>query len=363
MVAIAGGTHENMKLMSIADVIKTRVEGNTAIVELDRPKALNALDHTMILALHEAFSQYEADDSVGQYIIRSTSPRAYCAGGDVRWVREQDLADNHAAGDRYFADEYELNYRLANFPKPVAAIMEGFVMGGGMGISMHGSHRIVTPSTVAAMPEMNIGFVPDVGISHVLTHMKATNPVAMGVFAGTTCWRMNAADMMATGLGTNLIADPEAFRESVRTKGFVEALDSHSTNPESLDLEPSGMITYADWISDVFSGDSWQEIEQRLNRFSTSDADLNDFVEHVKYQLTACNPTSLVACVELFRRAAEVDLRTALDNELAVGSALRREPNFAEGVRAVLIDKDRTPKFTPDHTADVDVEKWRALLK
>ncbi|MCX2162338.1 enoyl-CoA hydratase/isomerase family protein [Corynebacterium auriscanis] len=349
--------------MSTADVITTRVEGNTAIVEMDRPRALNALDHTMILALHEAFSQYESDDSVGQYIICSSSPRAFCAGGDVRWVREQDLANNHAAGDRYFADEYDLNYRLANFPKPVAAVMEGYVMGGGMGISMHGSHRIATPTTVAAMPEMNIGFVPDVGISHVLTHMKAKNPVAMGVFAGTTGWRMNAADMMETGLATNLIAKPAAFFEDVRNQGFLEALDAHSVSPESLDLEHSGMITYAEWISDVFSGDSWQEIERRLGRFTTSDADLDDFVKHVKYQLESCNPTSLVACVEMFRRAAEVDLRTALDNELAVGSALRREPNFAEGVRAVLIDKDRTPKFRPDNAAEVDVEKWRALLK
>ena len=97
----------------------------------------------------------------------------------------------------------------------------------------------------------------------------------------------------------------------VLDQGLRRGLDAHSISPESLDLEPSGMITYADWISDVFSGDSWQEIEQRLNRFSTSDADLNDFVEHVKYQLTACNPTSLVACVDLFRRSAEVDLRTA----------------------------------------------------
>lgn len=349
--------------MSTADVIKTRVEGNTAIVELDRPRALNALDHTMILALHEAFSKYETDDAVAQYIICSSSPRAFCSGGDVRWVREEDLADNHAVGDRYFADEYDLNYRLANFPKPVAAIAEGYVMGGGMGISMHGSHRIVTPTTAAAMPEMNIGFVPDVGISHVLTHMNAANPTAMGVFAGTTCWRMNAADMVATGLGTNLIADPEAFKDSVREDGFTAALDKHSTTPEALDIEPTGFITYANWIADVFSGETWEEIELRLNRFSTSDTDLNDFVEHVKYQLSVSNPTSLVACVEMFRRAAEVDLRTALDNELAVGSALRREPNFAEGVRAVLIDKDRTPKFSPNNAAEVDVEKWRALLK
>lgn len=341
-------------------LINSRVVGHSGIIELDRPKALNSLTHAMVRDLRETLDTWESDDSIKVVVLRSSSPRAFCAGGDVRGVRESDLAGDLTAGDRFFAEEYELNLAMARYSKPIVSLLEGVVMGGGFGISAHGSHRVVTPRTIGAMPEAAIGFVPDVGMSYVLTHM-AVDP-AVGLFIGCTGWRLTPADMLFTGLGNVLVDDVTELADRLSTEHLWEALGQASLQSSVLEEPTSELEAHLGWIVNTFGEGSWLDIERRIAASDSAEGAEAVFVSKVKELLSVANPASLVACVELFRRSAEVDVEVALRNELAVANALRREPNFAEGVRAVLVDKDRSPRFRPSSADQVDPQRYRALL-
>lgn len=336
-------------MMSNPDFLSC-IEGRAGVIELHRSKALNSLTLGMIRDINGALDVFESDDRIGVITLASSTPRAFCAGGDVRWVRDEDLSGDFRAGDEFFQEEYALNQRMAEYSKPIVALLEGVVMGGGFGISAHGSHRVVTPRTVGAMPEMAIGFVPDVGMTHVLTHLPVGPEI--GAFIGLTGWRLSPADMMYTGLATHHVDDVEGLRQALRTTDLVGALQEFSVPVQ----EPSELEQHAGQITAALRHETWPEVEQQLRAGDT------DFTKKVSGLLDLANPTSVVAAFELFKRSAESDLRTALDNELRVGSELRRQPNFAEGVRAVLVDKDHTPKFVPDSIADVDAGFWRDLL-
>lgn len=338
------------------------VAGHVGVIELNRPKALNSLNVEMIRLIREAVDKWVDDDWIQFIVIKSSSDRAFCAGGDVRYVRMRDMKRMYRFGDSFFEEEYDLNERLSRVNKPVIALLEGIVMGGGMGISMHGSHRVITPRTLGAMPEAAIGFVPDVGMSYRLTHLDCSP--AVGLFIATTGWRLSPADMLYTGLATNLVADVHAFESDLHSGDLPEALRSNALDPQKLE-EPTSMLQkHADWIERTFAEGSWTDIEARIVRDegSVSDAELAQFITKVTDSLKGANPESLVATVELFRRAEGATLREALDMEFKVGGELRRGPNFIEGVRAVLEHKDHNAQFEPASTDDVDVEKWRALL-
>lgn len=346
--------------MSEESFVKTRVEGRTGIIELDRPKALNSLTHDMVRSIDAALVEWEADDSIATVIVQSTSPRAFCAGGDVRGVRESDLAGDFAAGDAFFDDEYAMNLRMAQYPKPIVALLEGVVMGGGFGISAHGSHRVVTPRTLGAMPEAAIGFVPDVGMSHVLTNLPVDR--AIGLFIGCTGWRLSPADLLFTGLGNVLVDDVTSVSEGLRTEPMNDVLARVSLDRSELEQPESLLEKNQQWIVDTFGEGSWLEIQDRIDQSEPRNDDEAEFLGMVKECLSPANPASLVAMVELFHRNAETDVATALKNELEVGSQLRREPNFAEGVRAVLVDKDRDPHFEPAHARNVNPQDYAGLL-
>ena len=346
--------------MSDQAFIKTRVEGRTGIIELDRPKALNSLTHEMVRAIDSALEEWAGDDSIATVIVQSTAPRAFCAGGDVRSVRESDLAGDLAAGDAFFDDEYAMNLRMAQYPKPIVALLEGVVMGGGFGISAHGSHRVVTPRTVGAMPEAAIGFVPDVGMSYVLNNLPVDR--AIGLFIGCTGWRLTPADMLFTGLGNVLVDDVTSVADGLRTEPMNDVLARLSMERSELEEPESLLEKHQQWIVETFSEGSWVEIEERIASAEPRNEDEEAFLEKVRECLKAANPASLVAMVELFRRNAETDVATALKNELEIGSKLRREPNFAEGVRAVLVDKDHDPHFEPDSARNINPQEYAGLL-
>lgn len=351
--------------MSDLKNVLSRVEGHAGIIELNRPKALNSLTPDMIASITEAVSTWENDDSIKVVLIRSTEERAFCAGGDVRGVRETDLAGDFQSGDDFFRDEYALNLQLARYNKPIVALMEGVCMGGGFGISAHGSHRVITPRTLGAMPEAAIGFVPDVGMSHVLTHLKV-DP-AIGLFIGCTGWRLSPADLLFTGLGNVLISDVSSLAAALPTEPLPDALEQACVDSSVLEDSESRLEKHQQWIMDTFSEGSWLEIEKRIeapyDAANSSDPDHDKFMKAVRESLESANPSSLVAMVELFRRSAETDLKTALRNELEIGKSLRREGNFAEGVRAVLVDKDRSAAFDPARAADVDAKTYADLLE
>lgn len=341
-----------------ADVRVEKLDG-AGVITLDRPKALNALDHGMINAIAAALDSFRDDDAVDRVLLCSAGEKAYCAGGDVRSVRDSDLTGDYTPGDDLFRDEYDMNHALATFPTPTVALVDGIAMGGGLGVSAHAGVRVVTGRTWQSMPEMAIGFITDVGISHVFTHLPhvpENSRVALGVFLATTAYRLTVDDLLWSGLATHLLQDGDTagFREVLVSDGLDAAL------ARTVGRDAAGESTLArhlDWITTTFDGDDWSEIQRRV------DAAEGDFADEVRAMLAPANPLSLVGATELLNYSAHVSLRRALDAEFALGCLLRRQPNFPEGVRAVLVDKDRQATFSPATVAEVTPEQREEIRR
>ena len=329
------------------------VRNSTGVIELNRPKALNSLNQEMVDLIQEALDKWIDDDAVHRVMIYSTTDRAFCAGGDVRAVREAVLAGNAEAGERYFVEEFVMNDELGTFPKPIVSIIDGVVMGGGLGVSMHGSHRVITEKSFAAMPEMAIGYTPDVGFTHFI--QRVTTP-AIGKFLAVTGWRMSPADMLWAGVATDFIEskDVEAFKQTVIERSLEEALDEFRSQPE----EESGLARVAPQIEATFGFPGWSLIHEALDAHTD-----HDFVDHVRDLMSGASPSAVVAAIVLMEANQTTNtLRESLDNELAVSLHMILQPDFVEGVRAVLVDKDRNAAFTPADYAEVDESRYHGLL-
>ncbi|MHA2788496.1 3-hydroxyisobutyryl-CoA hydrolase [Corynebacterium sp. S7] len=323
--------------------VKVTVEKSTGILSLDRPKALNSLNDEMMTIITDALIEWREDPAIEQVVIRSDG-KHFCAGGDVRTIRDQVLAEDFQPVDDFFAYEYNSNLMIAEYPKPYIALMNGLTMGGGLGVSAHGSHRVITADSWASMPEINIGFITDVGMSYLFQHLPGHPSQALGTFLGLTGYRLKAADMIETGLATHLVESFDGLLEAIIENG-PSALDQAAISPSASPELPS---LYDD-IEAQFQG-SWEEIEQNLH------GELKELVEKLTAQ---GSPSALVAATELFIANSKLDLAGALENERALGELMRREPDFAEGVRAVLVDKDQDPHFVEAGPA----ERYRAVLK
>lgn len=340
-------------------LVTVSVRNTTGVLELNRPKALNSLNREMIDTIADAIERWKDDDSVHRVLISSTTERAFCAGGDVRQVRDDGVTGDYASGDSFFVDEYVMNNELGLFPKPIISVINGVAMGGGLGVSCHGSHRVVTERAFAAMPEMAIGFIPDVGMTYMMEHMVGTRGVAskpLAVFLAVTGWRLNPTEMLWTGIATNFItsADVDNFMQVTIDESLDEALERFAAIP----TDDNRLAPFVDDIEETFDKPTWAEIQAAIQQRAHP-----EFSALVEEHLRGASPTSIVAAVELFTANEHAStLRHALDNKLALGMHLRRGHDFAEGVRAVLIDKDRDPKFIPSRTEDVDVEALRAVL-
>ena len=310
--------------------VTTTVLHHTGIITLDRPKALNSLNHEMVSLLTAALEAWRDDDSVKQVVIHSTG-KHFCSGGDVRAAREGVLAGHADEVDAYFADEYAMNLALARYPKPYVALADGAVMGGGLGISAHGSHLVVTERSFASMPEANIGFITDVGMSWKLQHLPGHPSRDLGTFLALTGYRLSADDMLETGLATHKVASLDGVVERIAAEG-LDVLDELACE--------AGQSELAGWlplIDGAFSG-SWPEISAGLS------GRLADLVDELTVQAA---PSSLVAISELMVANSTVDLADALENERALAAVKCRERDFAEGVRAVLVDKRADADFGP----------------
>lgn len=325
--------------------------GRTGVVTLDRPKALNALNRGMVGAVAAALDTFAADDTVRQVLIRSSSPKAFCAGGDVRSVRDSDLAGDSAGGDSFFTAEYDLNHRIATFPKPVVSLVDGLTMGGGLGLSLHASHRIITDRAWASMPEAAIGFVTDVGISHVFTHLPALEAPqqptrSLGLWLAVTAYRLTPGDLLWTGLATGLVADVDAFTTRLFTDGVDRAVAVETVQGRNL---PSSRLREMEGdIRDLVVPDGgWAASDSRIQAADGQTAELT------RKLLEPANPLSLEATARLLDHSSRHTLREALDAEFSVGCWARSRPNFAEGVRAVLVDKTRDAVFTPADVAGI----------
>ncbi|MCM2424536.1 enoyl-CoA hydratase/isomerase family protein [Streptomyces sp. RKAG337] len=322
--------------------VQTHVANGTGVIALDRPEALNALDLTMVRAMTEALETWRDDDGVRSVVVRSTSPKAFCAGGDIRTIRAASLRGDHAAVREYFAAEYGLNALIAAFPKPYTALIDGFALGGGLGISVHGTARVVTERAALAMPETAIGFFPDIGASHFLPRL----PGSVGRYLGLTGARIAGAAAVGCSLATHYVHSSElpALEEALTGGGEPAAvLDRFAVTAPASEIG-----AHLDAIDRCFSAPELPEVFERLA------AEGGDWAAETLAVLRRMSPTSLFVTFELLRRGAGSDLGACLDRELRLACRTARAHDFLEGVRAALVDKDRNPRWSPDPLTAAD---------
>lgn len=311
-------------------------EGAAGRLTLNRPAALNALTHEMIDVINSALDEFETDAAVTRVVIDAEGERAFCAGGDIRAIYDAAV-DGTTEPRRFWADEYRLNARLHSYPKPIVAIMHGIVMGGGVGLSAHSSHRVATDSTVVAMPEVSIGFSPDVGATWLLTR----NDDEIGTHVALTTDRLGAADAIAANLADcyvpeDRIADLVAASCDADV-GVDAAIARFATEP------PVGRLAGArHWIDECYAADSVPEILARLRGHG------NDEARAAAERIEANSPTAVSVALEALRRARDLpSLEACLDMEFRISVTFFEGSEFREGIRAAVIDKDRNPQWDP----------------
>ncbi|KTQ97137.1 3-hydroxyisobutyryl-CoA hydrolase [Aureimonas ureilytica] len=330
--------------------VRAEVDGALGRIHLDRPEALNSLDLGMIRAIAHALDRFERDDSV-RAVALTGEGRALCAGGDIKMIwRVGRTQPEEALG--FWAEEYQLNARIARSPKPWVAVMDGICMGGGVGLSVHGSHRVVTERTRFAMPETGIGYFPDVGGTFALSRA----PHRLGFWLGLTGASVGAADAIAAGLADTMIpsdAIPALLADLAAGRPADAALAAHAADPGS-----SRLADHAGLIEAVFAGADISAILSALW------ADGSAFSAETLALLDAKSPTSLVLTLHLLQEALRSpDLETCLDREYAADAAILQGHDFYEGVRAAVVDKDRNPVWRPATLAEVDAPALVASLR
>ncbi|GEE00931.1 enoyl-CoA hydratase [Gordonia spumicola] len=320
--------------------IRTTVANGVGEIILDRPKALNALDQTMIDDLHDVLERWADDDSVETVLVTSASERAFCAGGDIRAIRDSAIAGDAAAVTRYFASEYRVNQMIAEYPKPYVALIDGAAMGGGLGISVHGEIRVVTEKAMIAMPETAIGFFPDVGSTYFLPRL----PQGVGMWLGLTGARLRGADAVAVGLATHFVPSSElgAVADTIRSgAGLAAALADHRDPVET--TVPLAKI--ADYFGDT-------DVDAIVGGLRGAVGD--EWAEEMLTLIASASPTSMFVTARLLELGATSSLAECLERELSTAERITVHPDFVEGVRAVLVDKDRNPSFAPPTIEEVD---------
>ncbi|HEY0910828.1 MAG TPA: enoyl-CoA hydratase/isomerase family protein [Bradyrhizobium sp.] len=333
--------------MSDASVVVTR-DGRIGRLTLNRPKALNALDHDMIDALSAALELWRDDAQVAAVVIDSASDRAFCAGGDVRAIRSHALAGETGEVERFFAREYALNQAIASYPKPYVALVDGICMGGGIGVSVHGKVRVATQHAVFAMPETAIGMFPDIGATYLLPRLAG----ALGVFLGLTGTRVVGEDAVHAGLATHFVprADLGALRAALPLLG-ASAVGKHARPLPPFTLEP-----HLAAIDRCFAAPDVIGILQLLEREGT------DWARATTATLRGMSPSALCWSLAAIRRGAGLSLAEALAVELRLTRQVTRHPDFAEGIRAMVVDKDRQPRWSPPTIEQVDPAAIAAML-
>lgn len=312
--------------------------GAAGMVTLDRPRALNALSFGMVRELAAALTRWEGDPAIARVVVSSTSEKAFCAGGDIRALHDLGKAGRQDKMLAFWGEEYVVNAHIYRYRKPYVSLIDGIVMGGGVGISLHGSHRIAGERYLFAMPEVGIGFFPDVGATHALPRL----PGAAGVYLALTGDRIGAADAVALGLATH-------FVPSARMADLAEALTGAGDTDAIVaafaqDAGQGRLHEARETIRTCFGAVSLPLVLERLEQAAAGG---DAFAAKALATIRTKSPTSVAIAFEQMRRGAGLDFDEAMRTEFRIVSRIARGHDFYEGVRAVVVDKDNAPRWSP----------------
>jgi enoyl-CoA hydratase len=322
--------------------VDIRVEGHAGRITVNRPQALNALNLGMVQAIDAALLAWADDADVRLVLVDGAGGRALCAGGDIRMLYDAARSGDVATAAGFFAAEYAMNARIAHFPKPYVALMDGVVMGGGVGISAHGSVRVVTERTMLAMPETGIGLFPDVGATWLLSR-----DLPRGLHLALTGARIGAGDAIAAGLADFFMPSAKLADLTQALAGCADLAAVRDCVGALAEAAPAADIS-GDWIEACYAGATVEAIVAALA------ASPEGAAQAAARDIAGKSPSSLKVTLRALREAAAMaDLDTALAQELVIATGCMRSHDFVEGVRAVVVDKDRNPKWDPPALEEV----------
>lgn len=322
------------------DDVLVRLERGVGFLTLNRPQAINSLNHTMVTAMDATLTSWESDDDVRAIVVDGAGERGLCAGGDVVALYHSAKADGVDAR-RFWFDEYRLNARIGRYPKPYVALMDGIVMGGGVGVSAHGSVRVVTEKSKIAFPEVGIGFIPDVGGTYLLSRA----PGLLGLHAALTGEPFSGADAIELGFADHFVPQQnlEPFVGMVMAEGPEAAVSAFAQDPPQ-----SRLAAQREWIDQCYAGETVAEILAALRGHGI------DAAGEAADLIATRSPVALAVTLAAVRRASGLSsLEDALVQEYRVSCASLRSHDFVEGIRAQLVDKDRNPQWSPSSIAAV----------
>lgn len=323
------------------DEVLVEHRGALGHITLNRPQAINALTHRMVKAIAYALDAWENDDAVTTVLLTGAGERGLCAGGDIVGIYHDALAGGEATR-QFWRDEYHLNARIANYPKPFVAFMDGVVLGGGIGVSAHASVRVVTERTRFGMPEVGIGFAPDVGGTWLLSRA----PGELGTHLGLTGGMGSGADAIALGFADHYVPADwlPALMTALETTPAVQAIATVATKPPA----PS-LFAQRRWIDECYAGDDASVIVERLLSSSAPEA------RAVVPVILAKSPTGVSVTLEALRRSRNAQsLEEVLNQDYRVSTTFLEGTELIEGIRAQVIDKDRRPRWSPPSLPEVD---------
>lgn len=332
--------------MTTESEIIARKIGHVGRITLNRPKALNALTHGMCLSMIEALEAWREDDAVKAIVVDGAGEKGFCAGGDILKLHDSGKAGTDEAW-LFWRDEYRLNTLIFHYPKPYVALIDGITMGGGVGVSVHGSHRVAGDKTMFAMPETGIGFHPDVGGAYFLPRLAGE----IGIWMGLTGARLKAADAVAAGLATHYCPSGqyEALLTALETADLSEddalevLLEEFSGDPGDSDLAHTrGLIDAA------FAGNRVEEIIARIQGAGDS------WSQKQAKVLASKSPTALKLTLAALRKGESLSFEDVMRQDLRASAWCLKGKDFYEGVRAVIIDKDNAPVWDPSTLANVN---------
>ncbi|KRE45991.1 hypothetical protein ASG92_11150 [Arthrobacter sp. Soil736] len=331
--------------MPTNELITSSLAEGLGHIVLNRPAAYNALNTAMVTAMHTTLRAWESEN-LDAVLIRSDSVKAFCAGGDIKNIRQQSVDGDFTMIEDFFAREYAMNACIATYPKPVISLINGLCMGGGMGLAIHGSFRVVSERATLAMPETAIGFFPDIGASYFLPRL----PGSLGLYLGLTGYQMDYRDALYCGLATHYVpsdiidAVPDMLAERRGTPVATVLAGLNKTRPEA-GGHLADQRSEIDWC---FGAPTLGDIESRLVAIDTT------WSRSVVEKMRSLSPQSLEITVQLLRWGGQRSLAECLQTELRMTRIITGSEDFIEGVRAVLVDKDRNPTWAENTTQSLD---------